>query len=196
MGSTGDLVAIEEMVTAKFADAPPDLIVGQPSLSTVRLLVKQLSPVAAGIATTQWGGRHGHLKMILGGVKYRVVLGEANVDITPLTKPNNSATIASDADAGAIAKARATHKILWREFFLQQAINSVGVTTITKVVDKQYVAALKKDYVGFAGVTVYQLLAHLRTWYKITSGQKLAIKARFQAPWNKSPNAHVTPYAR
>lgn len=196
MASTTDLVAIDEMVTAKFADAPPDLIVGQPSLATVRLLVEQLAPIASGLATTQWGGRHGHLKMILGGAKYRAVLGDATVATDAIPRPGNAPAIAPGADASARAHATASHKILWREYFLQQAVDAVGVTTITKAVDEQYVAALKQDYVGFTGVTITQMLAHLRTWYKITSGQKLAIKARFQAPWNETPDAHVTTYAR
>ena len=196
MGSTGDLVAIEEMVTAKFTDAPPDRIVGQPSLPSVRLLVEQLSPVAAGIATTQWGGRHGHLKMILGGVKYRAVLNEPAVAIAPVTRPNAAATIATGATAGAIEDARVAHKILWREFFLQQAIDSAGVAAIARAVDEQYVAALKKDYVGFAGVTIYAMIKHLRTWYKITNAQKLEIKARFETPWTETPEAHVSTYAR
>ncbi len=67
------------------------------------------------------------------------------------------------ADASTIAKAQASHKILWCKYFLQQVINSVGVATITKVVDEKYAAALKKDYVGFVGVKVFQLLKHFRT---------------------------------
>ncbi len=36
------------------------------------------------------------------------------------------------------------------------------------------------------GVTIYQLLTHLRTWYKIMSTQKLVIKACSQSPWSKT----------
>ena len=138
-------------------------MVEQPSLAAIWLLVEQLVPVAANIATTQWGGRHGHLKMVLGRTKYRAVLSGPTVAIEPIPKPNNAATIATGATPSAIEDTRAAHKILWREFFLQQAIDAAGVATIAKSADDQYVAALKKDYVGFAGVLMYQLLKHLRT---------------------------------
>ncbi len=134
--------------------------------------------------------------MIVGGVKYRAVLNEPTVAIAPVTRPDAAATIAPGATAGAIEDARVAHKILWREFFLQQAIDSAGVAAIARAVDEQYIAALKKDYVGFAGVTIYSMIKHLRTWYKITNAQKLAIKARFEAPWTETPDAHVSTYAR
>ena len=60
----------------------------------------------------------------------------------------------------------------------------------------QYVAQLHKEYLGFSGVTIFQMLNHLRTWFKITNAQQLAIKIRFAAPWSETPDAHVTTYAR
>ena len=51
-------------------------------------------------------------------------------------------------------------------------------------IDVQYVAQFHKEYLGFSGVTIFQMLNHLRTWYKITNAQHLAIKIRFAALWS------------
>ena len=84
MSTTTDIVSIEEMVHAKFEAAPLDRIVGQLSLPSARLLVKQLAPIAANSPRTQWGGQHGHLKMVLGGLKFRVVINNNALDSAPI----------------------------------------------------------------------------------------------------------------
>ena len=88
MSTTTDIVDIEEMVHAKFEAAPLDCIVGQPSLPSVRLLVVQLAPIAANIPKTQWGGQHGHLKMVLGRVKFRVGIENNALDSAPIPRPS------------------------------------------------------------------------------------------------------------
>ena len=84
MSTTTDIVAIEEMVNAKFEATALDRIVGQPFLSSVRLIVEQLAPIAANIPTTQWGGQHGHLKMVLGRVKFLVGIDNNALDSAPI----------------------------------------------------------------------------------------------------------------
>ena len=78
-------------------------------------------------------------------------------------------------DAVVVKRKIEAHKILWREYGLQEAINHVGVKTIAKAVDVQYVAQLHKEYLGFSGVTIFQMLNHLYTWYVITNAQQLVI---------------------
>ena len=62
---TSTVTAITEMVLSRMAAVPLDTIVGQPTLPTVRKLVEQLSAFAAHFHTTEWGGRHGHLELVL-----------------------------------------------------------------------------------------------------------------------------------
>ena len=62
---TSTVTAITEMVRSRMADVPLDTIVGQPTLPAVRKLVEQLSAFAAHFHTTEWGGRHGHLALVL-----------------------------------------------------------------------------------------------------------------------------------
>ena len=115
MLTTTDIVAIEEMVHANFEAAPLDRIFGQPSLPSFRLLVEQLAHIAANIPTTQWGGQHGHLKMVLGGVKFRVIINNSALDSAPIPRPSLATTsLAVGDDAVVVERKREDHKILWR----------------------------------------------------------------------------------
>jgi hypothetical protein len=197
MSSTTDIAAIDEMIRAKFDAATITRIVGQPSLTSVRLLVDELAKIVAGCKTSKWGGKHGHLKVVLGKDKYRLVLAQPELDCTVVGKPSIAPTdfVAGD-DANSVEKKKAAHKILWREYQMQEAVNEIGVEKIVEAVDAQYVEQLEAEYVGYTGVTIFSMLKHLRTWYKVTNAQQLAGKTRFAAPWSETPNAHVTTYAR
>ena len=194
MASTSEEAAITDMVRAGFAARPVDRVVGRPQHTTVKLLAEQLAPICAAFETTQWGGQHGCLKMVLGGAKYRAVLGNAQVAIAPMTKPADSATFPDGADDTAKESARKKNATLWREYRLQQAVNAIGVATVVAAVDSQYTDQLKRPYLGHRGLTLFRVLEHLRTWYKISHREKVAVKARFEAPWSETPTAHVTTF--
>ena len=62
---TSTVITITEMVRSRMAAVPLDTTVGQPTLSAVRKLVEQLSAFAAHFHTTEWGGRHVHLTLVI-----------------------------------------------------------------------------------------------------------------------------------
>ena len=197
MSSTTDIAAIDEMIRAKFDAASISRVVGQPSLTSVRSLVDELAKIVAGCKTSKWGGKHGHLKVVLGQTKYRLVLAQPDLDCTVIAKPAVASTdFKAGEDANAIEGEKEVHKVLWRKYQMQEAVNEIGVEKIVEAVDAQYVKQLEAEYVGYSGVTIFAMLQHLRTWYKVTNAQQLAGKTRFAAPWSKTPNAHMTTYAR
>ena len=89
-----------EMVRRRMAAVPLDTIVGQPTLPAVRKLVEQLSAFAAHFHTTEWGGRHGHLALVLNQQKMRVATGDANLNYDRLLKPALVNPTITDATKG------------------------------------------------------------------------------------------------
>ena len=80
MSSTTDIAAIDEMIRVKFDAATITRVVGQPLLTSVRCLVDELAKMVAGCKTSKWGGKHSHLKVVLGMEKYRLVLAHPDLD--------------------------------------------------------------------------------------------------------------------
>ena len=69
--------AVREAIRAIIAPMPINKILGQPTNLTVNLLKQQVTKMAAAVKTTSWGGRHGHLALILDDDEYRIVTGNA-----------------------------------------------------------------------------------------------------------------------
>ena len=185
------------MIRAKFDVATITRVVGQPSLTSVRCLVDKLAKIVARCKTLKWGGKHGHLKVVLGKEKYRLVLAQPNLDCTVAAKMSVASTdFRAGEDANAAERKKEAHKVLWREYQMQEAVDEIGVEKIVDAVDAQYVKQLEAEYAGYSGITIFVMLKHLRTWYKATNAQQLAGKTRFAAPWSETPKAHVTTYAR
>ena len=79
--------AVHKAVRAIITPMPIDKIIGQPTNATVNLLKQQVAKIAAAVKTTSWGGRHGHLALVLDDDEYRVVTGNATHTTTHLVAP-------------------------------------------------------------------------------------------------------------
>ena len=103
------------MIWAKFDAATITRVVGQPSLTSVRSLVDELAKIAAGCKTSKWGGKHGHLEVVLGMEKYRLVLAHPDLDCTVAAKPAVASTyFKAGEDANAVERKKEAHKVLWQ----------------------------------------------------------------------------------
>ena len=197
MSTTATVVAVTEMVRAKFEANPLDRLIGQPNFGSVHQMVDQLAAIVSSFPTTQWGGNHGYLPLVLGQAKMRLVTKDNNITCTKITKPDKtSSKITKDSNAKEIITYQDENKLLWQEYEFQQAINSVGVEYMVSAVDGQYVDDKKEDYIAFKNQTILSLLTHLRTWFKISNKEKIDIKARFHAPWSDTPDAHASTFGR
>ncbi len=131
---TASEAAVREAVRAQIATMPIDKIVGKPSTTTVNHLKEQLAKTAAAVKTTKWGGRHGHLALVLTNAEYQTATGAAtladgtanNTDrqaappIVPAGLTNNMAI--SDR-----IRIMANHNLANHEFWKQEAIDSLLV---------------------------------------------------------------------
>ena len=105
------------MIRATFDTATITRVVGQPSLMAVRLLVNELANIIAGCKISKWGGKHGHLKIVLGKDKYMLVLAQPKLDYAAVGKSMIAATDFVDKeDANAVKKKKEVHKVLWQEY--------------------------------------------------------------------------------
>eukprot|EP00584_Thalassiosira_punctigera_P003639 CAMPEP_0172533752 /NCGR_PEP_ID=MMETSP1067-20121228/6340_1 /TAXON_ID=265564 ORGANISM="Thalassiosira punctigera, Strain Tpunct2005C2" /NCGR_SAMPLE_ID=MMETSP1067 /ASSEMBLY_ACC=CAM_ASM_000444 /LENGTH=437 /DNA_ID=CAMNT_0013318427 /DNA_START=299 /DNA_END=1609 /DNA_ORIENTATION=- len=196
MASTADAVAIDKMVRAKFDAYPLDALVSQPTIASCRHMTEQIAEICAAFKTTQWGCRHGNLKLALGIKKCKAVIGDTNMaERNVLDKPSAATTTFVDGDdSNTVEQKKAEHKVLWWDYEPQEAIKAMGIKAIVKAVEEQYVQQLKQDYIGFTRVSIFSVLEHLRLWYTITNEQKIAIKKQFFAPWSETPDVHVKTY--
>jgi hypothetical protein len=138
---------------------PLDKIVGQPTTSTVNHLRQQIAKIAAAIKTTSWGGRHGHLALVLTNAEYRTITGNPDIVIDRLPTPPIIATGLTNTNT---LKNRASitglHNLTCQEFWKQEAINALIIDKIVrKAIDPTYVEELEDDYMGYSGQTTRQL---------------------------------------
>ena len=95
---------------------PLDAIFGQPTLHSVRHLVKQLQKFASYLATTKWGGKHGFLPLVPSKAKMRPAAGNKNLECErlkklELTKPR----IEDSTKVQELLQFQADHKVEWKE---------------------------------------------------------------------------------
>eukprot|EP00804_Cyclotella_cryptica_P015596 CCRYP_003603-RA/>CCRYP_003603-RA protein AED:0.17 eAED:0.17 QI:0/-1/0/1/-1/1/1/0/82 len=76
---TANEATVYKAVRAIVTPLPLDKIVGQPTTSTVNHLRQQIAKIAAAVKTTSWGGRHGHLALMLTNAEYRIVTGNPDI---------------------------------------------------------------------------------------------------------------------
>ena len=66
---------------------PIDRMHGKPSLFSYYLLVNQLAVKATAVETKQWGGKHGHLPLIINNAKLRTISGVAAATTDKMATP-------------------------------------------------------------------------------------------------------------
>ena len=87
MSFTQNKATVHEAVRAMIAHMAMDKIIGQPTNSTVNHLKQQVAKIAAAVKTSKWGGRHGHLALVLSEAKYRTVTTVAAATVDRIVAP-------------------------------------------------------------------------------------------------------------
>ncbi len=147
---TANEATIREAVWSIIAPMPIDKIVGQPSNSTVNVLKQQLAKIAAAVKTTSWGGRHGHLALVLNDAEYRTVTNVPTLNTTRLVVPPIvPANLANNTTLTHRTRIMADHNLECQEFWKQESVDAILVDKIVReAVDAAYVEELDDDYIG------------------------------------------------
>ena len=187
---------VYEAVRAIVAPLPLDKIVGQPTTSTANHLRQQVAKIAAAVKTTSWGGRHGHLALVLNDAEYRTVTGNPDITIDRLTTPpivaaglTNTTTLTNRASITGL------HNLACQEFWKQEAVDALIVDKIVReAVDFTYVEELEDDYVGYSGQMIKTIVQHLRTeWCIVTTLEKKQAAQAFHVQGLHEPYHEVCP---
>ena len=127
----------------------------------------------------------------------RPVTRNSSLDCERLKKTDLINPIIEDRTQGQeLLQLQAYQRVEWQEYTFQEVVKSAADEAIVTDVNAQYVEELKEDYVRYKNKTIKKIVTHLRTWYVITTKDKLANKAHFLAPRSNTPEAHVTTFAR
>ena len=89
MASATDIAGIREMVRTSIMGKAIDKMVGHPTTSTHKHLVNQLAQAAGDIETTEWGGNHGCIALVLEVAQYRTLTGDPTSDTDWQDVPDN-----------------------------------------------------------------------------------------------------------
>eukprot|EP00804_Cyclotella_cryptica_P025462 CCRYP_017206-RA/>CCRYP_017206-RA protein AED:0.39 eAED:0.39 QI:0/0/0/1/0/0/2/0/405 len=167
---------VYEAVRVIVTPLPLDKIVGQPTTSTVNHLRQQIAKIAAAVKTTSWGGRHGHLALVLTDDEYCTVTGNPDITSDRLrsllqasrTPPRSRTELRSRACTTSRAKSSGSKK--------------------PSTLDPTYVEELDDDYVGYSGQTIKSI------WCIVTTLEKKQAAQAFHVQWDFT--SHITKFAR
>ena len=194
---TANEATAREAVRATIALLPLDKITGQPTNSSINHLKQQVAKIASAVKTTKWGGRHGHLALVLTDTEYQTVTGSADITTERGTAPPIvPEALANNATLTSRTRVMADHNLACQEFWLQEAVDSIIVDRIVReVIDAAYVEELEDDYVGYSGQTIKTIVQHLRTeWCIVTTLEKKQAAQAFHVQWDFT--CHITKFAR
>eukprot|EP00804_Cyclotella_cryptica_P003839 CCRYP_020456-RA/>CCRYP_020456-RA protein AED:0.53 eAED:0.37 QI:0/-1/0/1/-1/1/1/0/425 len=194
---TANEAAVREAVRSIIAPMPIDKIMGQPSNSTVNVLKQQLAKIAAAVKTTSWGGRHGHLALVLNNAEYQTVTNVPTLTTTRLVLPPIvPANLANNTTLTHRTRITADHNLECQEFLKQESVDAIIVDKIVReAVDAAYIEELDDDYIGYGAQTTKTILEHLRTeWCVVTTLEKKQASAAFHVQWDLT--SHITKFAR
>eukprot|EP00804_Cyclotella_cryptica_P027644 CCRYP_010271-RA/>CCRYP_010271-RA protein AED:0.46 eAED:0.43 QI:0/-1/0/1/-1/1/1/0/207 len=197
LSPTANKAAVREAVRSIIAPMPIDKIVGQPSNSTVNVLKQQLTKIATVVKTTSWGGRHGHLALVLNDAEYQTVTNVPTLTTTCLVLPPIvPANLANNTTLTHRTRIMADHNLECQEFWKQDSVDAIIVDKIVcKAVDAAYVEELDDDYIGYGAQTIKTILEHLRTeWCVVTTLEKKQASTAFHVQWDLT--SHITKFAR
>ena len=135
-------------------------IEGQPTDDDINTLVEECSNAAASVPTSNGGGRHGHIGMLMEDTEYQLISHRNAQFIVPVY-PGAYPTTVDENNAAIRGRQIAEHKVLVTEFETYQGMESFLQKKIVTSVEPAWLAAIKSNTMGFNLCTPKQLIAHL-----------------------------------
>jgi len=167
---------------------------GQPTDEDLNLLTEECINAASSIPTTNGGGQHGHIGMVIPEAEYITFSHNAE----RFVEPTNPGPYPANVDQDSVVRERqiAEHKAEQAEFETHQGVKKFLITAITKAVDPEWIAELKSERMGFNHRTPLEILEHLRLHGgDLDHLDVTALIQELQKPWD-NVEAPATLFAR
>ena len=134
---------------------------GQPTDEDMNQLTRELGAMLATVPTTNGGGDHGHIGMILDDAEYKSFSTGSN----PFVIPKNPGPFPTTVSTNEVDRLRqlAEHKQLMIEYETYQGCLQATRTKIIQAIDPEWLAGLRSERLGFTHRTPIELLNHLRS---------------------------------
>ena len=78
---------VTEFVEQKMKNNHVDKLLGEPTIITYGILEDQVVVAASAVKTFKWGGKHGHMALIVNKTKYRLITATATSIVDRQVKP-------------------------------------------------------------------------------------------------------------
>ena len=78
---------VTEFVEQKLWNKPVNKLLGEPTIVTYGILEYQVAVAERAVKTSQWGGKHGHLELIVNEAKYSLITATTTSIVDRQVKP-------------------------------------------------------------------------------------------------------------
>ena len=94
---------VTEFIEQKLRNKPVEKLMGKPTIVTYGILEYQVAVVASAVKTSQWGGKHVHLALIVNKAKYHLIttmaaiIVDIQVNLPALTQTSTARQVTTNA---------------------------------------------------------------------------------------------------
>lgn len=167
-------------VTSFFVVTDLTPITDKPTRASLRAIQTELNTNAMSVPTNE--STLGHLSLTMDATAY---LQKATKAFPVPPNPGSGPTIARAASDAAIKQAHFEYKTKKAEYDIYIATDRALKTQLIKAVPDMFFNILKDDDIGYASVTILQILTHLWDTYGTIDDDQLAANiARMNTPWS------------
>lgn len=153
-------MGIKQDIETSLKDYSFTKIDGQPSDEDVTNLVREMTEMLASVPTTNGGGSHGHIGMIIEDAEYRTF----STGNQPFVVPTNPGPYPTTVDPDPATRERqvAEHKAEKEEFDTYLGVLNAARQHVIRAVDPEWLEAIRSPTLGFAHLTLRDIIDHLR----------------------------------
>ena len=168
---------------------------GQPQDEDVSKLARELTEIAASFPTSNGGGSHGHIGMLMTDTEYQAISTGGQPFVIP-TNPGAYPVHVDPNDAVQRERQIADHKLERKEFETYLGVASGLRAKIQEAVDEEWLEGIRHEQLGFTHLTPMQLMDHIYQGGAVLDYMDVEeLTKHLMEPWDGTENP-ATRFAR